>query len=141
MIPSSQLDAKLVSGQNIKTIAGNDLTGSGNIAMKTFQGDSLFGAGNIVPLGNFIQASTIGINGSMASAPLGSICSFEGLGNASYDWPLKVTSTNYYWVVLTIGLANRTMQIAMQIYSGITRQGYLYSRAKHDSTWSAWAAL
>lgn len=43
----NQKQATLVSGTNIKTLNGQHLTGSGNVALKTFNGQQVTGFGDI----------------------------------------------------------------------------------------------
>lgn len=57
---SDSIDEKqdtLVSGQDIKTINGNPIVGSGNISLKTINGEDIVGTGNISISSNVIDTS------------------------------------------------------------------------------------
>lgn len=57
---SDSIDKKqdiLVSGQDIKTINGNPIVGSGNISLKTINGEDIVGTGNISISSNVIDTS------------------------------------------------------------------------------------
>lgn len=97
--------------------------------------------------GNLLRSLGLGGNSkqngvaNMNAAALGSVENFNGTESdaAANNWPvLGVTATTaVHYNVLTLGLANRITQVAVQVYQG-GNENRTFFRSKHDTTWSAW---
>ncbi|MUF02864.1 hypothetical protein GNF76_00865 [Pseudomonas sp. CCM 7893] len=82
-----------------------------------------------------------GSTGNANSQPAGTNWSYNGLDSDSVanNWPsLGSPGSAVWWNISTYGLAgNRGTQVATQVYNG-QFQGAMYTRAKHDGSWSPW---
>ncbi|MFS2124693.1 phage tail protein [Pseudomonas sp. Pseusp97] len=79
---------------------------------------------------------------NMNGANLGGIESYNGTESdaVANNWPVLgvAAATAVHYNVVTFGLGNRITQIAVQAYLG-GNENRIFSRSKHDSTWSAWS--
>lgn len=75
----------------------------------------------------------------MANAPIGRYVSYYSGGTAGADWPTN--NETAWWNVLTFGVASRLTQVAQQCFAGRPDSGIIYTRTKHDASWSGWSQI
>lgn len=116
-----------------------------------FQSDTALNEAGVYHSGNSVNPLDYGLGSDSIllsdpnTAPRGSFGQSGSLTHANavalgYPDLGIADSTLVWWNVQTFGNANRQTQIATQVFSGPNReQGTVFSRVRHDSTWTPWA--
>jgi hypothetical protein len=131
------IDEVVIELDSVGTAAYADVTTSSTDATAgriTKVGD--FGLGAMTPTLSDANVATLG-----SFQTSGQITNLEAKNNNFPYISIASDGTLMWWNIETFGFATRTTQIANQAFIGTIQPNYMYTRTKHDSTWSDWKQL